>query len=457
MIHSFSINGVNIVVDVNSGSVHAVDSIVSDILSLYNEKPQGNCPQRVFDEFSDKYSKEDLQSAYAEINDLCNAGLLFSNDEYIEISRIHKEPVIKALCLHVSHDCNMRCGYCFADTGNFKGERCIMSEQTGKKAIDFVIANSAGRRNIEIDFFGGEPLMNFEVVKKLVFYARKQEKIHNKNFRLTITTNGVLLDSEKLDFINKHMHNLVLSIDGRKSVNDRMRKMVNKSGSYDVIMPKIQAAANSRNQDNYYVRGTLTRHNLDICEDVLHLADQGFKQISIEPVVGGVDSDYSIKAEDLPTIFQQYEQLAMDYIKRRKDGRWFNFFHFMIDLTQGPCVIKRLSGCGAGCEYLAITPEGDIYPCHQFVGNRNFVMGNVHQNNFDSTKVKAFADTNVYTKEKCKNCWAKFYCSGGCHANAYSFGGDISTPYEIGCEMEKKRIECALYIEIMKSAEGIGC
>ncbi len=453
MIHRFRIKDTNIAVDVASGAVHVISDVVFDILGLIKEKPvRKTCPDQIIERLG-VYSKADICDAYDEVINLCEANLLFSDDKYIEIANsIRKKPVIKALCLHVSHDCNLRCGYCFAGTGNFSGERCIMSEETGKKAIDFVIENSGSRRNIEIDFFGGEPLMNFEVVKKLTHYAREQEKIHNKNFRLTITTNGVLLDEDKLKFINENMGNLVLSIDGRKSVNDNMRKTVSGGGSYDVIMPRFKAAAESRNQDNYYVRGTFTRHNLDFCDDVIHLADEGFEQISVEPVVGGADYDYSIKKEDLPFIFEQYEKLAEELLKREKDGKAVNFFHFMIDLEQGPCVIKRMSGCGAGCEYVAVTPDGDIYPCHQFVGNEDFLIGNVHSGEFSTEKTNVFAQANVYTKPKCRECWARFYCSGGCHANAYQFGGDLSVPYEIGCEMERKRVECALYIKA-KEAE----
>jgi uncharacterized protein len=450
MVHSFKIDDCRIAADVNSGAVHVVEEIVFDILRLIDKKPEEKCPDSVVDALGGKYPKPDIYEAYNEIISLCNEGLLFSDDGYCDIAgSIHKEPIVKALCLHVSHDCNLRCGYCFAGTGNFSGSRCVMSEETGRQAIDFVIKHSGSRRNIEIDFFGGEPLMNFDVVKKLTYYIKEQEKVHNKNFRLTMTTNGILLDDEKLEFINKHMHNLVLSIDGRRDVNDRMRKLVNGGGSYDIILPKIKAAAKSRNQDNYYVRGTFTRYNLDFCEDVLHLADEGFKQISVEPVVGGAGEDYSIKKEDLPCIFSQYEKLAKEYIKRRLDGSWFNFFHFMIDLSQGPCVIKRMSGCGAGCEYLAVTPEGDIYPCHQFVGDKKFLMGNVAAGDFCIQKAQSFANTNIYTKPACKECWARFYCSGGCHANAYRFGGDISVPYDIGCELERKRVECALYIKAM--------
>lgn len=438
MVHKFSIDGVNIVVDVNSGAVHVVSPLVYALIESADKDA----------DILNQYTKEEIEEAKAEIDELINNGTLFSKDTYTEVAeKIKRRPVVKALCLHIAHDCNLRCKYCFAGTGSFCGERLMMPLEVGKKAIDFVIEKSGDRKNIEVDFFGGEPLMNFEVVKELTAYAKEQGKKNGKVFRLTITTNGVLLDDEKLAFINENMSNLVLSVDGRKEVHDLMRPTINGGGSYDVIMPKITKAAESRNQDNYYVRGTFTRHNLDFSNDVLDLADLGFKQISVEPVVGGKETDYALKEEDLPVIFDQYEKLAVEYAKRQKGENWFNFFHFMIDLDQGPCVIKRMSGCGAGCEYVAVTPDGDIYPCHQFVGNTDFCIGNVMNGTYDNEKTTAFANTNVYTKEKCKKCWAKFYCSGGCHANAYQFGGDINNPYEIGCELERKRVECALYIK----------
>ncbi len=438
MVHKFSMDGVNIVVDVNSGAVHVVSPLVYALIESTDNDIEA----------IKKYTNEEIEEAKAEIDELVKNGMLFSEDTYSQVAeKIKRRPVVKALCLHIAHDCNLRCKYCFAGTGSFCGERSMMPVEVGKKAIDFVIEKSGDRKNIEVDFFGGEPLMNFDVVKELTAYANEQGEKHGKVFRLTITTNGVLLDDEKLEFINENMSNLVLSVDGRKEVHDFMRPAVNGKGSYDVIMPKITKAAESRNQDNYYVRGTFTRHNLDFSNDVLDLANLGFKQISVEPVVGGKETDYALREEDLPTIFDQYEKLAIEYAKRGKTEDWFNFFHFMIDLDQGPCVIKRMSGCGAGCEYVAVTPEGDIYPCHQFVGNKDFCIGNVMDGTYDNEKTTAFANTNVYTKEKCKQCWAKFYCSGGCHANAYQFGGDINNPYEIGCELERKRVECALYIK----------
>ena len=355
--------------------------------------------------------------------------------------------MVKALCLHIAHDCNLACRYCFAEEGEYHGRRALMSFEVGKKALDFLIANSGNRRNLEVDFFGGEPLMNWDVVKRLVEYGRSQEEKFNKNFRFTITTNGVLLNDEIMEFCNREMGNVVLSLDGRREVNDRMRPFRNGKGSYDLIVPKFQKFAESRNQDKYYVRGTFTRHNLDFAKDVLHFADLGFKQISVEPVVAPADEPYSIREEDIPVILQQYDELAKEYIKRKKEGRGFQFFHFMIDLNQGPCVAKRLSGCGSGTEYLAVTPWGDLYPCHQFVGNEAFLLGNVDTGVTNTAVRDEFKLCNVYAKDKCRECFARFYCSGGCAANAFNFHGSITDAYEIGCEMQKKRIECAIMIK----------
>jgi len=451
MIHKFSMQDINIVVDVYSGAVHVVDDTVYEILD-YVEKslPMTDeiCPPEIIRQLEYKYSASQIQEAYTEIYQLYTDGLLFSEDTYQDVAEyMNKKSVVKALCLHVAHDCNLRCQYCFASTGSFEGKRSLMSAEVGKKAIDFVISNSGNRRNIEIDFFGGEPLMNFEVVKEVVEYARAQEKVHGKNFRFTITTNGLLLNEDIKNYINENMSNIVLSLDGTKEVNDRMRVRVDGRGCYDDIVPKFLDIAESRNQDNYYVRGTFTRNNLDFAKDVLHLADLGFRQTSVEPVVAAETESYALKEEDLPVIFKEYENLAIQYLKRRREGKGFNFFHFMIDLTQGPCVIKRLSGCGSGHEYLAVTPEGDIYPCHQFVGNEEFKMGNVFDGELNQEIKQQFETSNVYTKDKCRECWAKFYCSGGCPANAYQLNGDINKPYEIGCELEKKRVECALMIQ----------
>nr|5WGG_A Chain A, Radical SAM domain protein [Acetivibrio thermocellus ATCC 27405]5WHY_A Chain A, Radical SAM domain protein [Acetivibrio thermocellus ATCC 27405]5WHY_B Chain B, Radical SAM domain protein [Acetivibrio thermocellus ATCC 27405] len=444
MIHKFSMMGTNIVVDVNSGAVHVVDDISFDILDYYKNFTAGEIKNKL----AHKYNADEIDEALREIESLEAEGLLFSEDPYKEyVSSMDRKSVVKALCLHISHDCNLRCKYCFASTGNFGGQRNMMSLEVGKKAIDFLISESGNRKNLEIDFFGGEPMMNFDVVKGIIEYARQKEKEHNKNFRFTLTTNGLLLNDENIKYINENMQNIVLSIDGRKEVNDRMRIRIDGSGCYDDILPKFKYVAESRNQDNYYVRGTFTRENMDFSNDVLHLADEGFRQISVEPVVAAKDSGYDLREEDLPRLFEEYEKLAYEYVKRRKEGNWFNFFHFMIDLTQGPCIVKRLTGCGSGHEYLAVTPEGDIYPCHQFVGNEKFKMGNVKEGVLNRDIQNYFKNSNVYTKKECDSCWAKFYCSGGCAANSYNFHKDINTVYKVGCELEKKRVECALWIK----------
>ncbi|MGI6030568.1 MAG: thioether cross-link-forming SCIFF peptide maturase [Eubacteriales bacterium] len=452
MIHKYYMNGYYIVLDVNSGCVHVVDKLVYDLLDHLPNGPQGDLSEDVFEAMKE-YPREEVESAYQDICQLTQNGQLFSSDDYEELAKsIQKVAPVKALCLHVAHDCNLRCEYCFASTGEYNShKRSLMSLEVGKKAIDMVIRESANRRNIEIDFFGGEPLMNFDVVKQLVLYAREQEKIHDKHFRFTITTNGMLLTDDKIDFINEHMDNIVLSLDGRREVNDRMRKTVTGAGCYDIVLPKFKKVAESRHQDRYYIRGTFTRYNLDFCDDVLHFVDEGFEQISVEPVATDPSMPYAIQPEDLPKVFAEYEKLAVKLLEKRKEGHFFNFFHFMIDLSQGPCVIKRLHGCGCGNEYLAVTPEGDIYPCHQFVGMENFKMGNVFDGKLDMDIKTSFACTNVYTKPECKKCWAKFYCSGGCNANSYQYAGDIHLPYTIGCEMEKKRVECAI---MMKAAQA---
>jgi len=450
MIHIYELNGCNIVLDVNSGAVHSVDKIVFDILSeLENmkvETPAPNLPSEVLNKLSGKYNENDLIEAYNDIFELYNMGLLYSTDDYINVDEFYdKKAPVKAMCLHIAHDCNLRCEYCFADTGEYRGKRELMSLEIGKKAIDFLIKNSENRRNLEVDFFGGEPLMNFEVVKQIVLYAREQEKKYNKNFRFTLTTNGLLLDDDKISFINEHMSNVVLSLDGRKEVNDRVRKRVDGSGCYESIMPKFKKIAELRNQDKYYVRGTFTRYNLDFYEDVIHLADEGFKQISIEPVAAQPTCDYSITENQLPEIFESYEKLAQ-HMLNRKDK--FNFFHFMIDLKQGPCVIKRIRGCGAGNEYVAISPSGDIYPCHQFVGIEKYKMGSLKNNSFNENIKDEFSKYTIFSKPDCMKCWAKYYCSGGCNAANYLYEGDIKKSYKIACEMEKKRIECSIMMKV---------
>ncbi len=451
MIHKYSMNGFNIVLDVNSGAVHVVDDIAFEVLDFYKEKSENT--YEIIEALKDKYSEKSIMEAIEEISELEKNDTLFSEDIYEDvIPKIEKRnPVVKALCLHVAHDCNLKCGYCFAEEGEYHGKRSLMSFDTGKKAIDFLIKASGGRKNLEVDFFGGEPLMNFDVVKQIVEYARSVEKENNKNFRFTITTNGILLNDDILEYINQNMHNVVLSIDGRKEVNDKMRVRADGRGSYDTIAPKFKKVAESRNQKDYYVRGTFTRNNLDFSKDVLHLADLGFKQISVEPVVADEKESYSLRKEDLPVLFKEYENLAKEMIKRKKEGGSFNFFHFMIDLTGGPCVTKRLVGCGSGSEYLAVTPEGDLYPCHQFVGMERFKMGNVSKGDVNGKIRAEFENCNVYSKPECKKCWAKFYCSGGCIANSFNTNGDFITPYEIGCELQRKRTECAIMIKVAES------
>ena len=446
MIHQYKSNGYNIVLDVESGAVHVVDDITYDVISLY----EGNSADEIVSKLKSSYNMDEIRECISEVKELVEDGQLFTEDIYepfVEKFKEKRQTVVKALCLHIAHDCNLACKYCFAEEGEYHGRRALMSFEVGKKALDFLVANSGNRVNLEVDFFGGEPLMNWDVVKQLVAYGRSLEKPNNKKFRFTLTTNGVLLNDEVMEFVNKEMSNVVLSLDGRKKVNDRMRPFRTGKGSYDLIVPKFQKLAESRNQTNYYIRGTFTRNNLDFSEDVKHFADLGFKQMSIEPVVGPEEDPYSIREQDLPQIMEEYDKLALEYIDRYKKGNGFNFFHFMIDLTQGPCVYKRLSGCGSGTEYLAVTPWGDFYPCHQFVGNEDFLMGNVDEGIIKPEIVKEFGNCNVYSKEKCKNCFAKFYCSGGCAANSYNFHGTINDAYDIGCEMQRKRVECSIMIK----------
>ncbi|MGV8145655.1 MAG: thioether cross-link-forming SCIFF peptide maturase [Alkaliphilus sp.] len=447
MIHKFTKDNTNILIDVNSGAVHVVDELVYKILDSYEDKKE----DEIVKILSEKFNRETILEGIKEIDELVKSNLLFTKERYLEHESFKsRKPVVKALCLHISHDCNIRCQYCFASQGDFKGQRMLMDFDTGKKAIDFLIDNSGSRKNLEVDFFGGEPLMNFKVVKQLVSYARSKEKEQGKNLRFTITTNALSLNKENMKYINDNMHNVVLSIDGRESVNDKMRSTVTGEGTYNLIIGNIVKMAELRKDKNYYVRGTFTRHNLDFAHDVLHLADLGIKSLSIEPVVASPEHNYSIREEDLTEVFKSYDYLAEQYVKREKEGNVFSFFHYTIDLEQGPCVIKRIVGCGAGAEYLAITPEGDIYPCHQFVGDTNFKIGSVHTGEISNKLYDEFSVAHVYNKEKCSGCWAKFYCSGGCHANAYNFNKDINIPYEIGCEMEKKQIECALWVKAVQ-------
>jgi len=441
-IHKFYLNDRYVVLDVYSGAVHVVDGIVYDILDYYKD----NSLEEIIEKLSGKYKISQIKEAYDEISTLEREGLLYSEEVDTRNISYNSDNVIKAMCLHVAHDCNLRCKYCFASQGDFKGERSLMSLEVGKRALEFLCENSGRRRNLEVDFFGGEPLMNFDLVKELVNYGREIEKKYNKHFRFTITTNGVLLDDEKIDYINENMDNVVLSLDGRKDVNDNMRKTVTGKGSYDVIIPKFKELVKRRGDKDYYIRGTFTSYNLDFSEDALHFYNEGFKKISIEPVVTSPENDYALKDEHVDEILREYEKFSKEYIDIKKKDKDFLFFHFMIDLKQGPCLAKRSIGCGAGSEYVAVTPEGELYPCHQFVGNEDFKLGDVFSGVLNTKKREEFKKANVFAKEECKSCWAKFYCSGGCHANAYNTNGDILKPYRIGCEMEKKRIECAISI-----------
>ena len=443
MVHKFKFKDNHILVDVNSGSIHIVDKIVYDIIENILEKSI----DEIVSIYSANYSEVDLLEAIEEIKGLQNQKMLFTENPDFRMEEIeNRKAVIKAICLHIAHDCNMRCQYCFADQGAFYGKPSLMSEDTGKKAIDFLLNNSGNRKNLEVDFFGGEPLMNFEVVKKLVAYGKEKEKILEKNIRFTITTNGLLLDDEKGDFINKEMDNVILSIDGRPSINDKMRKTVNGKGTYDLIKENYLKFIGKR-EGLYYVRGTFTRENLDFASDVAHLINEGFNNISIEPVVLLENHPVSLRNSDIEAIKLEYEKLADYYLEAVKANQEFEFFHFNIDFDQGPCMIKRLSGCGAGTEYVAISPDGEIYPCHQFVGKTEYLMGNVYDEKFTNKYYDQFNSAHILNKPECWNCWAKFYCSGGCHANALNFNGDIKKPYLLGCEMEKKRVECAIGIK----------
>ena len=458
MIHQYINNGFHIIMDVNSGSVHSVDPVMYDAVEIVAERvpelaePQplpAEVAEEVKERLSPTYGEAEVLEALEEIQYLIDAEELLTTDQYHDyvVDFKKRKTVVKALCLHIAHDCNLACQYCFAEEGEYHGRRALMSFEVGKKALDFLIANSGNRRNLEVDFFGGEPLMNWEVVKQLVEYGRSKEKEYNKNFRFTMTTNGVLLNDEIMEYCNREMSNVVLSLDGRKEVNDKMRPFRGGKGSYDLIVPKFRKFAEMRGDRDYYVRGTFTRHNLDFSKDVMEFADLGFRSMSIEPVVAAPEEEYAIREEDLPQIMEEYDRLAEEYLKRKKEGRGFIFFHFNIDLNQGPCVAKRLSGCGSGTEYLAVTPWGDLYPCHQFVGQEEFLLGNVDTGVTNERIRDEFKLCNVYAKDKCRDCFARFYCSGGCAANSYNFHGSITDAYDIGCAMQKKRIECAIMLK----------
>lgn len=457
MVHTYKLNGYNIALDVNSGCVHVVDDIVYDIISDYENKSTDEIKKDILSKYSDRadVTPDDIDDVFKSIEALKADGKLFTEDKYRELAAAFKkrQSVIKALCLHVAHDCNLACKYCFACEGEYHGPRSLMSYEVGKAAIDFLVSNSGTRKNLEVDFFGGEPSLNFEVVKNLVGYGRSLEQKYNKNFRFTYTTNGIVVNDDIIDFCNKEMSNVVLSLDGRPEVNDRMRVNKGGSGSYDTIVPNFKRFVEKRGGKDYYIRGTYTGFNKDFASDILHMADLGFKEISIEPVVAEPSAPYALHEEDLPELLEQYEILAKEMVRRNKIGEGFTFYHYMIDLDGGPCVVKRVSGCGVGTEYVAVTPEGELYPCHQFVGNPKFKMGNVYDGITNTDVCEQFRNCNIYSHPECDGCFARMYCSGGCAANAYNSTGSVNGVYKLGCELHKKRIECAIMI---KAAEAFG-
>lgn len=453
MIHQYKLNGYNIVLDTYSGAVHVVDDVAYDVISMF----ETTSPDGIVRAITDKYpgvSLADVEACLADVRALKDEKQLFTGDEFAGLAEtLKKNDDVKALCLHVAHSCNLSCAYCFASQGNYQGERALMSFEVGKQALDFLMTHSGSRKNLEVDFFGGEPLMNWDVVKKLVAYARSREREAGKNFRFTLTTNGVLVDEEVIAFANREMHNVVMSLDGRKEVNDRFRKNYAGKGSYDTIVPKFQTFARARNGRSYYIRGTYTHHNTDFLRDILHMADLGFTELSMEPVVTSPDDPCALTEDDLPVLFAQYENLATEMLRRRREGKPFAFYHYNIDLAHGPCVYKRLSGCGSGTEYLAVTPWGELYPCHQFVGDPAYSMGNVWDGVTNVALREQFRGCNVESRPECENCWAKLYCSGGCAANAYHATGDIRGVYEYGCRLFQKRIECAIMLKAAEAEE----
>ena len=456
MVHQYKLNGYNIVLDTCSGSVHVVDEVAYDIIAMYKDKSTDEIVKYITETYTnEEITEQDVLDCISDVKSLEEAGKLYTPDTYegMAFDFKNRNTVIKALCLHVAHTCNLNCSYCFASQGKYHGERALMSFEVGKRALDFLIENSGTRHNLEVDFFGGEPLMNWNVVKELVAYARVQEKIHNKNFRFTLTTNGVLVDDEVIDFCNKEMSNVVLSLDGRPEVHDRLRVDYMGRGSYDLIVPKFQEFVKRRGGKNYYMRGTFTHNNIDFTNDIFHMADLGFTELSMEPVVCAPTDAAALTEEDLPVLFDQYEILAKEMIKRKKESRPFTFYHYMLDLTHGPCIYKRISGCGSGTEYMAVTPTGELYPCHQFVGDTKYLLGNIWDGVTNKDIQNEFKLCNAYARPECNDCWAKLYCSGGCAANSYHASGKITGIYEYGCELFKKRIECAVMIQVAESEE----
>lgn len=456
MIHCYTLGGLNIVLDTFSGAVHVVDEIAFELIKQYENCDREELIASALDKFSDQATREEIEECLDQIDELRKAGQLFTPDRFQSVAGELKEKtsgVVKALCLHVAHTCNLNCSYCFASQGKYHGERALMSLDVGKRALDFLIENSGTRKNLEVDFFGGEPLMNFDMIRSLVAYAREREKETGKNFRFTLTTNGVLIDDEVIDFANREMHNVVLSLDGRKEVHDRFRVDYHGNGSWESIVPKFQKLVQARGGKGYYMRGTFTHHNPDFVSDIEEMLRLGFTELSMEPVVCSPDDPSALTKEDLPIVLKEYERLAELMMKRRKEGKPFTFYHYMIDLKGGPCIYKRVSGCGSGTEYMAVTPQGDLYPCHQFVGEEAFLLGNIYEGVKNVEMQKKFASCNVYAHPECRDCWAKLYCSGGCAANAYHATGSILGTYEYGCELFRKRMECAIMLEASKAIE----
>lgn len=459
MIHAYKMNGYNIIIDQNSGCVHSVDDVAYDIITKYETESKDSIKKYILEKYKGRadVTSEDIDLCFKDIESLKADGRLFAEDTFEQTAREFKkrQGVLKAICLHVAHDCNLACKYCFAGKGEYDGPKGLMSFETGKRALDFLIEKSGTRRNLEVDFFGGEPLLNWEVCKQLVEYGRSREKQCNKNFRFTVTTNGLLLNDEIMDFCNQEMGNVVLSLDGRKETHDRLRVSRSGKGSYDLIIDKFKKFADSRNQKDYYMRGTYTHYNTDFSKDIIHMADLGFKELSIEPVVCDPSEPYALKESDLPKLKEQYEILANEMLRRYRKGNGFTFYHYMIDLDSGPCIVKRVSGCGVGTEYMAVTPSGELYPCHQFVGDNKFLLGDIWQGVTNSKVLDQFHECNVYSHKECRDCFAKLYCSGGCAANAYHATESVSGVYEFGCELHRKRIECAIMLKVAEAEEDL--
>ena len=457
MVHQYELNGYHIVLDTCSGAVHSVDEVAYDIIALFPDHSREEIIAAMLEKYGGRpdVDRGELEQCLDDVQALKDAGKLFTPDTFEPLAFDFKarNTVVKALCLHVAHTCNLNCSYCFASQGKFHGERALMSFEVGRQAIDFLVAHSGGRTNLEVDFFGGEPLMNWQVVKDIVAYARSLEAEHHKRFRFTLTTNGVLVDDEVIDFANREMHNVVMSLDGRKEVHDRFRKDYAGRGSYDVIVPKFQKFAKARGERDYYIRGTYTHHNTDFTRDIFHMADLGFTQLSMEPVVCPPDDPCALTEEDMPVLFEQYELLAREMLRREKEGRGFTFYHYMLDLTHGPCIYKRISGCGSGTEYMAVTPWGDLYPCHQFVNDPAYLLGNIWDGVTNEKVRDEFKLCNAYARPECQDCWAKLYCSGGCPANAYHASRSIRGIHEQGCRLFRKRIECAIMMQVARSEE----